>query len=104
MSKIKKVNKNNKVIIILVVVFENINIQDNNGRTSLTFACANGHLDVVGCLIHYGAYDNVRYSEKKNLIRLAAMNGHQNILHVLTMSEPGKNAKNYINAVKAMTL
>ena len=32
LSKIKKVNKNNKVIIILVVVFENINIQDNNKK------------------------------------------------------------------------
>ena len=32
LSKIKKVNKNNKEIIILVVVFENINIQNNNEK------------------------------------------------------------------------
>ena len=32
LSKIKKVNKNNKEIIILVVVFENINIQNNNKK------------------------------------------------------------------------
>ena len=32
LSKIKKVNKNNMVIINLVVIFENINIQNNNEK------------------------------------------------------------------------
>jgi hypothetical protein len=32
LSKIKKVNKNKREIIILVVFFENINIQNNNKK------------------------------------------------------------------------
>uniref|UniRef100_A0A7I4FKK2 Uncharacterized protein n=1 Tax=Physcomitrium patens TaxID=3218 RepID=A0A7I4FKK2_PHYPA len=46
-----------------------VSSQDVQGRTALHMASANGHLDVVKCLIEHGAVSTSPLSEVKKLLR-----------------------------------
>ena len=70
-----------------------INIKDNQGKTSLHHACSKGHLVMVKILIGHGANVNLQTNSKKTPLHLASKKGNINIVKFLISKGASVNAK-----------
>ena len=60
-----------------------VDTQDNDGCTSLHYAATNGHIDVLRCLISYGA-NIYQDNERRHLpFHKATQNGHLDAMKIL---------------------
>ncbi|KAI6212728.1 CBR-TRP-4 protein [Aphelenchoides besseyi] len=60
-----------------------IDVFDDNGRTALHLASANGHLELTKLLLQYKAFVNSKSKNGEAPLHLAAMNGHVNVVNLL---------------------
>ncbi|EFJ45447.1 hypothetical protein VOLCADRAFT_63721 [Volvox carteri f. nagariensis] len=53
--------------------------KDAMGRTALHMACANGHCEVIGRLLHAGALTDIQNNEGNTPLHWACLNGHKEV-------------------------
>uniref|UniRef100_A0A3Q3IT31 Uncharacterized protein n=1 Tax=Monopterus albus TaxID=43700 RepID=A0A3Q3IT31_MONAL len=60
-----------------------VNCQDEDGRTGLSYACEMGHLDVVKLLVQFNADPDICDAWGNSALMYAAFSGHSQILEFL---------------------
>ncbi|KAJ3683822.1 hypothetical protein LUZ60_014049 [Juncus effusus] len=71
-----------------------LNSKDEQGRTALHMACANGHLAIVNYLISNGADVNVTNLEKNTPLHYACLNGQIEVIKALITAGASVSALN----------
>ncbi len=79
--------QNNDLINVIRIVFKGINLEEEDlnqeNITPLMFACKEGHIEIVGCLLINGADINYENEYGLTAIRYACQYGHLNIVQLL---------------------
>ena len=79
---------------LLLTAKADVNAAENDGKTPLMSASANGHLEVVQALLAASADVNARQGDGSNGLMLALQNDHPEVAKLLTSAiaayPPGK--------------
>ncbi|KAM3871298.1 uncharacterized protein ankrd63 [Diretmus argenteus] len=72
-----------KFTLLLLEKGADVNLQDENGRTSLSHACELGHLEVIKLLVQFSANPDVSDVWGNSALMYAAFSGHSQVLEFL---------------------
>ncbi|XP_063406049.1 uncharacterized protein LOC134690009 [Mytilus trossulus] len=85
---VSRVNRNN-------YLHPHINMQRENGTTSLYIACENGHLELLKMLLRYGADATIKKNTDDSPLSVACENGHTTIVNeILRITDVDKDYQN----------
>ncbi|CAG2186086.1 unnamed protein product [Mytilus edulis] len=85
---VSRVNRNN-------YIHPHINMQRENGTTSLYIACENGHLELLKMLLRYGADATLKKNTDDSPLSVACENGHTAIVNeILRNTDVDKDYQN----------
>ena len=91
-------NTGNRIFYFSTAIYQDFNARNNDGLTAFTWACRNGHMNVVNLLLEHPSCKridlNARDNSRQTAFMWACTNGHKDVVKVfLDRIRPGRRVE-----------